>query len=252
MCHRCGGTAREEIDASHARCAECGQEFSFARLVAIAGDQPERTPEEQAQLDRLLNMHEHRDRMFETRPFPVYGLDDRWTGLRFIGGSGSSNGETSHLGLAYGDPVDPDAAHLRVDTRRPPRIGGTNRHDPHLDRMFLAKNLAGHLWRETGVMRDDVRAAAFALDEGSPFSVDPVGPWDPMSFPVDGALITFKRLAQAEHWVALGELDGLFIAVTARNWLAEETALITVDDFAPYFEGSAALPGLMRRHHEDG
>ena len=119
--------------------------------------------------------------------------------------------------------------------------------------MFLAKDLAGHLWRETGVMRDDVRAAAFALDAGTAFSVDPVGPWDRVTLPVDGVAIVFRRLAEGEHWVALGELDGLFIVITARHWPMLETVLVAIDDFAPYYEGSAELPGLMRRRHdEDG
>jgi hypothetical protein len=252
MCHRCGGTEREEIDDSHARCAECGEELSFSRLVLMSDDDTARTPQEQAQLDRLVaEMRRRPDERFEARPFPVYGLDDRWTGLRFIGGSGSSDGETTLLGLAHGDPVDPDAPHVRVDTSRPQRIGRTTRREPRLDRMFLAKNLAGHLWRETGVLRDDVRAAAFALDEGSPFSVDPVGPWDRVTLPVDGVAVVFRVLVEGDHWVAVGEVDGRFVAITARHWPTIETVLVAIEDFAPYYEGSAALPGIMRRPRDD-
>ena len=52
------------------RCAECGQGFTFSRLVAIGTNAPERAPEVQDELDRLMAVNPRDDRMFEGATVP--------------------------------------------------------------------------------------------------------------------------------------------------------------------------------------
>lgn len=128
---------------------------------------------------------------FTDATFVPYGLDERWSGLRWFGGSGSSGSAVTNLVLAFGDaPWDPNEPEVRIETRRADlqSLG-----DPTVEAQIVAGQMAreqvGHLWRETGVLRDDVRRAAFPIDG---VRGDPTVGWDHATLSVDGETVSFS------------------------------------------------------------
>ena len=146
MCHRCGGTEHVLIGTNERRCAECGETSTFVTMRAAGTPTPTQL---EATLDHLRSMDRQRDVVFATADFPVYGLDERWMGLRSFSGWGHSNGVTSHLGLAFGNVADRESSLLRVDTHRA-------RHASQLERSLVARTLVMQLGHEVDALLDDV------------------------------------------------------------------------------------------------
>ena len=155
-----------------------------------------------------------------TPPFPVYALDARWSGQRWSGGWGRSNDVVTSFTLAHGAFLDSDAPEVRVTTEHP---------SGSLDALVarMPSDLASELWHATGVLREDVRAAAWSPD-------DQAAPWERVELTIDGLPVTLRWLSEGEHWVAFAEHGDAVIAITARRWPPEATSLVTVSDLAAY------------------
>jgi hypothetical protein len=106
----------------------------------------------------------------------------------------------------------------------------------------LARNQVDHLWRQTGVLRDDVRQNFFRRDGAR--TEDPTLTWEHVSLLVDAALVDFAVLSEREHWVAQTIIDERVVGIQARNWKLDTTGLVTETDFALYAQG--------RRKSDDG
>ena len=147
--------------------------------------------------------------------FDVYGLDERWTGSRWFGGSGASDVVITRVDLGHGDALDDDAPLVRVET-------STSRGH---DERQVARTLAQHLWRD-GAEHELVRRAFT--------DADPTASWTPLVLDVDGRRVTMRSLSAAATWVAFGPVGGTLVAVTARNVDPAEVGLARVRDADRY------------------
>ena len=175
---------------------------------------------------------------FSTAPFGPHGLDERWAGLRWFGGLGTSNGRIERLGLAHGDaPWDPTAAQVRIDT-----ICAAASDNPRFDRSpnrwMVPRQLVRKLWHSTGVLDEAVRRHAFPT--GSERS-DPTGPWEQVGLPVNEAVVPARLLSVDEVWVAVADLGETLVTIEAAHWPLDQTRVVTVEGLAPYEEGAVEL-----------
>jgi hypothetical protein len=177
---------------------------------------------------------------FRDASFKPFGLDSQWTGLRSIGGSGTSNEVIRSLTLTHGDPYDESNPLVRVTTVSPRHVHGDPTADRAIERSLLVRQLVGYLWRTTGVIDPEVRAAAFDPGLTPP---DPTAPWEPVTIPIDGDPTNGHLLEQHDAWVALTERDGLLAAIEAQRWRRSGLGLQTVDADAlqDYVQGSALI-----------
>jgi hypothetical protein len=128
---------------------------------------------------------------FARAAFRPFGLDGHWRGLRWFGGSGSSNDLVNRLELAHGDaPWDPASQQVRVQTLVPSHIGldGT-RQTIAGERALLAQEQVRSFWHHTGQLPEEVRRAAFPLNAGV---ADPTEPWADRELTIDGAAVSFR------------------------------------------------------------
>jgi len=212
-------------------CPDCGLGFSSVGYSALT--RLERGPVREwwarRRGDRQLRSHRaEQHEIVRRRSFPIHGLDDRWSGSRWIGGWGGSHREVDHIDLAHGDPHDPSAPLVRVTTWRlsPGKADHTVTH--------AAQELAEHLWREAG--------APHALVRTSFTSDDPTIAWSELDLSIDEQPTAFRSLAQPPHWVALARIESSLITIEARHVEPHHVALITVDNIEPYLEDPPSPP----------
>ncbi len=163
-------------------------------------------------------------------PFPVYGLDGRWTGRRWLGGWGKSGDKIEYLVLAHGNVHDSAAPLVRVETR-------TTTPEPDEDRnaaeskgkRFMTRSLVQHLWHETGVHLEAI-PSTFKTTE------DPASRWEKTSLQVDGESTEFSTLQVEAQWVALGKVGDALLGLQARNVEPAEIGLITIGNPMEYLE----------------
>jgi hypothetical protein len=244
LCHRCGSTTFELIDESHVRCVECGHGATFTHLEVVANPDP--SPADRARAAARRREHEAQaSAAFELAPFQPYGLDQRWSGLRWFGGHGGSGDRTTSLTLAFSDdPRDANAPEIRVETRLG-SIGGID--DPtvaaKMAAFTLARQQVDHLWRATGALRDDVRRSTFPRDGMR--TEDPTSVWDRARLPVDDSEVEFAVLSEKEHWVAQAIIGDIVVGIHSRHWRVEMTGLVAESDFGIYRQGAQAIWRLM-------
>jgi hypothetical protein len=180
--------------------------------------EPPPSPEDVEERWRVLRADaERRNRAAVARcRFPVYGLDDRWQGRRWIGGFGSSNSELRNLELAHGDPHDPASPLVRVDTT----TEGT----------LVAQTLVQTLWLESGAHTEAMRSTFEARD--------PVATWDELTFAIDRAPQPFRSLRSTVTWVATGAVGDVVLSIVGRHVDPTSVGLVRVDDLEPYLAGT--------------
>ena len=246
LCHVCGSTTFEQVDETHVRCIECGHGATVTRLVAVANPNP--SPADLAQAEeRFRDIDSRTMGAFTRAPFLPFALDDRWSGLRFFGGHGGNGHRTTTLGLAFGDDVrDLALPEIRVETRfrdfdavDDPAVAAK------MDAFMLARTQVDHLWRQTGVLRDDVRRSVFPRDGAR--TEDPTLIWDHVPLAVDDELVKFAVLSEGKYWVAQAILGERVVGIQARNWTLDMTGLVTETDFAAYQAGSKEIRRRMSR-----
>jgi hypothetical protein len=202
-------------------CPDCGLGFSSSAVFSRRAEGPLRAWWSRRWGRRHLESHRsQRDQVLRRRPFPIYGLDARWTGLRWAGGWGGSDDEIDHIGLGYGDPFDDAAPLVRVFTWRL---------SPPMERLTVAnaaQGLAESLWRDGGAPHDLVRSAFT--------SEDPTASWPELVLSLDGNPATFRSLAEGSFWVALARTEECLITVEARRISPDDIGLMAVDDVEPY------------------
>ncbi len=201
-------------------------------------------------MQRLKAHAANQGSMFLEAPFDYFGLDDQWQGLRWIGGSGTSDGQVHHLLLGHGDdPFDPDVPVVRVDTRVAPPVLGDLESDFAMERFNFTRQQIGDFWRATGVLQPEIRAAAFTPGQ---VAQDPTGPWESETIPIDGTDTTVAVLRHGDVWVGQAQRADRLIGVDAHGWPARRTGLVTVGarTLDEYTRGSDEL--WSRRRPERG
>jgi hypothetical protein len=165
----------------------------------------------------------HREReaeLLQRPPFPIYGLDQRWTGRRWPGGWGSSDGTIDRIELGHGDPFDDGAPLVRVETL------WVREGRERMTEVSAAHELAEVLWHE-GAEHDVVRSA---------YTEDPTGSWPVVALSVDGVSMPFRLLAAGDWWATLGRIGDRYVAVKARHVGLDDVGLVTMVDPEPYLE----------------
>jgi hypothetical protein len=208
LCHRCGAVLEhpETGTSGTSSCPECGLSYSWKRLSVASN--------EGAQTSRSVDFYqahrEARDQIASQWPGPLFGLDARWNGSRWISGIGRSGGTLTDVELGHGNPFVQSSPLVQIRTRLllPP--------NPWPGRGHEAKRLAQMLWRD-GASHELVRPT---LSDS-----DPLRTWDEVRIDVSEAPVAFRILSADAAWVAVGETDGAAISVHARLTMAEATRL---------------------------
>ena len=100
---------------------------------------------------------------------------------------------------------------------------------------MLARQQIDFLWRQTGVLRDEIRRSAFRSDGAH--AEDPTLAWDRRLVPTDTGPEEFAVLHEGVHWVAQAIIEGAVVGIESRNWALETTGLRAEADLEPYARG---------------
>jgi hypothetical protein len=242
----CGSTTFEQVDDSHIRCVECGHGATVTLLTAFA--RPNQSPAALSQAeDRMRERNTQAAAAFAGALFRPYALDSRWLGLRWFGGHGRSGDQTTSLTLGFGEDVrDMTLPEIRVETRM--RSFDASK-DPvvaaKMDAFLLARSQVDHLWRQTGVLRDDIRRAVFPRDGAR--TDDPTRNWARALLTVDDDDVEFAVLGEGTHWVAQAIIDATVVGIQSRTWAVETTGLVAESEFDRYEQGRQELWRRMAR-----
>jgi hypothetical protein len=193
--------------------------------MEIRADADPTPPQRAAAEERWRSLDAQVRAAFGRAAFLPYALDDRWTGARRFGGWGGSNGTVTSLTLTFAnEPRDLQAPEVRVTTELPSRHGGI---DPliasRMSAFMLALQQIQYLWQQTGVLRDDVRRAAFPRDGVS--RDDPTVVWDHVPITVESEGVEFAVLSESDHWVAQATIESLVVAIQSRHWALDSVGL---------------------------
>jgi hypothetical protein len=165
---------------------------------------------------------------FERASFLPHALDDRWTGpRRFASWNHTLDAGVTHLEVAHGvPPWQAPGPQVRVDTRR----AAPDQLDFELDE--LVQDQCEALFRETGVLCEDLLDADFSVDDA-----DLVVGWNHADIELDDVPLSFRVLGHDDFWVGHAISDDVLIGIEASAWPLEQTGLVSVRDFAPYDAG---------------
>lgn len=194
ICSRCGAFLdtglRSSSGQDNDRCQSCGLELTTLAPLESAESLPSGSEERESQRSALANRLERDRRKVVSRArFAVYGLDDTWTGRRWIGGWNTSPEELLELELAHGNAYDPGSPLVRVGTSPMGHGTGTlpSPHAAQAQALLLgtvAKELAQRILHEASEHSASIQST-FTLD-------DPVGAWDSLGVWVDGRRVKFR------------------------------------------------------------
>jgi hypothetical protein len=225
LCSRCGAITEPAAPDPDGRgggtCPDCG--LGYSTVITSVFSQEPVGPVRPWSDRRRHSDDEHRVRQADIllrRTFPIFRLDQRWDGLRWAGGWGTSGDETTHIGLAHGDPYDPDEVLVRIDTW--PLAGAM----AAMTVANAAQGLAEYLWDEGAATHDVVRPTWT--------SDDPTETWHPLELSVDRAAVAFRTLGSGVLWVALAQIGHTLVAIEARHIEPDDVGLVTIEDVDPY------------------
>jgi len=125
LCSQCGCSEWEELSDTQIRCVECGLGATRGTLQVFRSDASYDPMSEDARRERERTARQrsvHNQRVFDAASFAPYGLDARWSGLRWFGGHSESNGRVTVFTRPWGQSV---AAHHTTGPGRdlPHRVG---------------------------------------------------------------------------------------------------------------------------------
>ena len=236
LCPRCGAI-QEAVRAGpgehwQGQCPSCGLGYSASAMVLTKSARPLGDAAQAEQRRIQAERQAHKRRAVSRCRFAVYGLDDTWSGRRWIGGFGDSDGELRSVELAHGDPFDETAPLVRVRTElvsiaqrsRPTQF--TSDQARFFAIRHAADALAQHLWH-AGADHSPALQATFTDD-------DPTEHWSPLPLIVDGMTVPFRSLVGWTSWIALGVTNGSVIGVQARNIEPDSVRPVVIDDLEPY------------------
>lgn len=181
---------------------------------------------------------------FTSASFAPYGLDERWSGTRWLAGSGASDGTVTRLVLAHGEtPFERSSTQIRVEVSIAPRVLADDAQNLAIARATTTRELVNKFWLTTGTLDPAVRSAAYT-SEGA--QSDLTAPWDTVQLEVDGIALEFQMLGDDNYWLAQSVLDQVVLVVDARVWPVASTGLVTITDLTLYAEGSEEIAARGR------
>jgi hypothetical protein len=183
--------------------------------------------------------------------FPWYGLDEAFTGRRWLGSVGASaDGTVEHGSIGHGDepslkadPADPESLRFAVVVtvaHRPGRRSADGTGVLEATSVSSAAWLAGsgllsatwptHMERSLRQdWMDQQTATAWELAD------DLAGPgWSTLTLPVDGAPTPFHYRESEYGWVMAGSAGGVHLGAYGRGMSAYGLGLSVVKDVAAY------------------
>jgi hypothetical protein len=199
--------------------------------------------------------------------FPWYGLDDAFTGARWLGTLGcAADGTVEHGSVGHGDEPslkadgsDPEAQRFAVVVtvpERPVRRSADGTGVLEATSVSSAAWLAGSglltaTWptRMDRALRQDwaeqQTAAAWELaDELAGDPAEAPGGWSSLTLPVDGVPTPFHYRESEYGWVLAGSAGrGVHLGAYGRGMSAYGLALAAVPDIRAYDPGSAGAAG---------
>jgi ribosomal protein L37E len=246
LCPRCGSAIYERVSETESRCSECGLGRTS---VPLHVEHHERSrvgaTSHEDEADVFVEVRQRMTGAFADASFSPCGLDARWKGTRWFGGSGSSDGVVTSLELAHGeDPWDEASTQVRVEVRLPRRVFDDDEANVEIERADLAREHVSRFWMATGTLDPDVRAAAFPTEA---VQGEWMAPWADAEIAIDGTSVAFRRLGDDGYWLAQAPHGRLLVGIESRGWPVESTGLVTMEDLAPYIEGSDLIAARGRR-----
>jgi hypothetical protein len=195
--------------------------------------------------DALAEVRQRTRGAFADASFSPCGLDARWAGTRWFGGSGTSDGDVTRLELAHGeDPWDEASTQVRVEVRLPRPVLENDATNVEIELAGLTREQVSRFWMVTGTLDPEVRAAAFPTGaEHGEFTA----PWADVEITIDGTALTFRRLGDNGYWLAQALYGRVLIGIESRAWPVASTGLVTIEDLTPYIEGSKLVAARGRR-----
>jgi hypothetical protein len=246
LCPRCGSATYERVSETESRCSECGLGRASVPLrVELDGRSEVGATSHEDEPDVIVEAQRRMTGTFADASFSPCGLDERWKGTRWFGGSGSSDGVVTSLELAHGDdPWDEASPQVRVEVRLPRRVFERNEPNVEIERAVLAREQVSRFWMATGMLDPEVRAAAFSTGAGQG---DRMAPWADAEIAIDRTSVAFRRLGDDRYWLAQAPYGRLLVGIESQGWPVESTGLVTIEDLAPYIEGSDLIAARGRR-----
>jgi hypothetical protein len=247
LCPRCGAGTYERVSETESRCSECGLGRTSVPL-RVEHVEPSETAatSDNDEPDALAEVRQRMRGAFADSSFSPCGLDARWTGTRWFGGSGSSDGVVTSLELAHGeDPWDEASTQVRVEVRLPRKVFEDHEANAEIEQAELTREQVSRFWMASGRLDPEVRAAAFPTGAAHG---DVTAPWADAEIAIDGTRVAFRRLGDHGYWLAQASHGRLLVGIESRAWPVESTGLVTIEDLTPYIEGSnlIALRGQRR------
>lgn len=163
---------------------------------------------------------------YERVSFPLYGLPKSWEGARWVGGWGGD-----FYSLAHGGP---DSPVLRVAS-----FSETGWHIEDIE-IGIATEVDLLLERPDAGPEDWLSVMMGLVD---------ALPWEEITLPVNDERVPFKLLRNGSMWEARSMGDAIRVTLDGRfggGFPVEDVELVTIDDAAPYLEGSATGAGRAK------
>jgi hypothetical protein len=236
----------ERVNETESRCSECGLGRTSVPLrVEYPGPSEVGDTSTDDEPEVLVEARRRMSGAFADASFSPCGLDARWKGTRWFGANGSSNGVVTSLELAHGEgPWDEAATEVRVGVGLPRSVSKGDETNVEIERSLLARQQVSRFWMATGALDPEVRAAAFSTGG---VHGESMAPWADADIPIDGTAVAFRRLGDDRYWLAQATHGRLVVAIESRAWPVESTGLVTIEDLAPYIEGSDLIAARGRR-----
>ena len=128
--------------------------------------------------------------------------------------------------------------------RLPRRVVEDDEAKVEIERAALAREQVSSFWIATGTLDPEVRAAAFPIGA---VQGDSMEPWADAEIAIDATSVAFRRLGDDRYWLAQAPHGRLVVGIESRGWPVESTGLVTIEDLAPYVEGSDLIAARGRR-----
>lgn len=90
----------------------------------------------------------------------------------------------------------------------------------------------------------EARAAAFSTGAGQG---EWMAPWADAEIAIDGTSVAFRRLGDDRYWPAQAPHGRLPVGIESQGWPVDSTGLVTIEDLAPYIDGSDLIAARGRR-----
>ena len=167
---------------------------------------------------------------------PLLGLSQDWSGIRLIGGWGTSGKAVNRLELAHRPILDIESPELRVGVSR-------DRHATY------DSEKRGIQFEIAAAKR---RHAANSGEVQIPERDEELVPaadlfWDKVMFSIEGEPVPFEVARWDQFWSAIGNWEGVVVTLRGMMFPTEALELARIEDVAPYLEGSRQMKEWWRQ-----